>query len=264
MIIDTHTHLEQFNRRGVLDETMEAAVQSELSRVVTVGTSSEDWSLYRDMATGRPEMIDYTVGLHPCSVESDWKEQVAEIRDFFSVGQRPVALGEIGLDRFHLPQDDAEAGVVFARQNEAFAAQLAIAKELSCPVVIHSRGAFDECVTAIDSSGVDWTKVVFHCFSEGPGEMQQLLDRGGYGSFTGVITFKNAQSVREAALLQGIERLMIETDAPYLAPMPHRGKRNEPAFLKYTAAFCADLFAVDCEEFARIVSETSKRFYGLR
>jgi TatD DNase family protein len=130
-------------------------------------------------------------------------------------------------------------------------------------VVVHSRGAFVECVKLIDASGVDWRNVVFHCFTEGPQEIAELMKRGGYGSFTGVITYKNADNVRAAALAQGIERFMIETDAPYLTPMPHRGKSNEPAFLRHTAEFCAELFGVDYEKLAEITTANAKRFYGL-
>ena len=90
--------------------------------------------------------------------------------------------------------------------------------------MIHSRGAFSECVAAIDASGVDWSRIVFHCFSEGEAEIRELARRGGRGSFTGILTYKNAESVRAAAKAQGLGRLMIETDAPFLAPVPHRGK----------------------------------------
>ena len=145
----------------------------------------------------------------------------------------------MGLDRFHLPKDAAEAARSFDAQRAAFAAGLQLARRLAVPVVVHSRGAFAECVAMIDASGVDWSRVVFHCFSEGAGEMETLRQRGGRGSFTGIITYKNAEAVRAAAQAQGLARLMIETDAPYLAPAPHRGKPNEPAFVRHTAEFCA-------------------------
>ena len=115
----------------------------------------------------------------------------------------------------------------------------------------------------IDASGVDWSKVVFHCFTEGETEMAELTRRGGRGSFTGVLTYKNADIVRAAAKAQGLGRLMIETDAPYLTPMPHRGKPNEPAFLKHTAEFAAGVFGVSIEEFARRSTANAKQFYGL-
>ncbi|MCH2614072.1 MAG: TatD family hydrolase, partial [Opitutales bacterium] len=102
------------------------------------------------------------------------------------------------------------------------------------------------------------------CFSEGPGEMQQLLDRGGYGSFTGIITFKNAEPIRDAARLQGIDRLMIETYAPYQSPVPHRGKPNEMPYLRHTADFCQEMFGEDAESFARKTTENAYRVYGLK
>lgn len=262
-IIDSHTHLHSFALKGLLDQTLEAAAEAGLERLVTVGTDTDDWGLYAEMAE-KYAQVDYTVGIHPCSVEAGGEKGVSQIEAFWSRELKPVALGEIGLDRFHLPQKDEQAAKrIFALQVAVCEAQLELAKKLDCPVVIHSRGAFEECVELIDASGVDWSKVVFHCFSEGPGEMKQLLDRGGFGSFTGVITFKNAESVREAAKLQGLDRLMIETDAPYLAPMPKRGKPNEPAYLAHTASFCAELFAVTPEVFAEKTTAQAKAFYRL-
>jgi TatD DNase family protein len=174
-------------------------------------------------------------------------------------------LGECGLDRFHLPKDDAaEAERVLARQRGAFAAQLGIARRLGCPVVVHSRGAFRECVEMIDASGVDWSKVVFHCFAEGEAEMAELARRGSAGSFTGIVTYKSAESVRAAARAQGLARMMVETDAPYLTPVPHRGKPNEPAFVRHTAEFCArEIFGVSAEEFARVTTANARRFFAL-
>ena len=134
---------------------------------------------------------------------------------------------------------------------------------MGCPLVVHSRGAFAECVAMIDASGFDWSRVVFHCFTEGPVEMAELTKRGGYGSFTGVITYKNAEAVRAASLAQGLDRLMIETDAPYLTPMPHRGKPNEPTYLRHTAEFCAELFGVSRERFAEVTTANAKRFFGI-
>jgi len=287
-LIDTHTHLDSFVQRGELDAVLERATAAGVGALVTVGTGSDDWPLYREIATahsGGGCAVHYTVGLHPCSVGADWESEVAQIAEYFSdaVGggrgragsgadaqnkkgaRPPVALGECGLDRFHLPKDDpAQAEQVFAWQRAAFSAQLAIARRLGCPVEVHSRGAFAESVALIDESGVDWEKVVFHCFSEGPAEMSELVARGGRGSFTGILTYKNAQSVREAAQVQGLKRLMLETDAPYLTPMPHRGKRpNEPAFLRHTADYAAEFFGVSVETLAEITTRNAREFFGI-
>jgi TatD DNase family protein len=266
-LIDTHTHLDSFVRAGSLPAILQRAAESGLETMITIGTDTDDWSLYRDLAREHPGTVRYTVGLHPCSVGEDWAGRVAQLEAFWSgAGLRPalpVALGETGLDRFHLPKDPAEAEKIFGWQQAAFREQLALVKRLDCPLVVHSRGAFGECVALIDEAGVDWRRVVFHCFTEGPAEMAELVKRGGFGSFTGIITYKSAENVRAAALAQGLDRLLIETDAPYLTPLPHRGKPNEPAYLRHTAEFCAELFGVSLSELGARTTANAKRFFGL-
>ena len=116
----------------------------------------------------------------------------------------------------------------------------------------------------IDASGVDWTRVVFHCFVEGEAEMAELTRRGDWGSFTGILTYKSAANVRAAAKVQGLARLMIETDAPWLTPMPHRGKPNEPAFLRHTAEFAAkEVFGVPSDELAAVTTANARKFFGI-
>ncbi len=263
-LIDTHTHLDSFARRGDLPLILQRAHDLGVDAMVTIGTDADDWSLYRDLAAQHPGVVHYTVGLHPCSVDERWAERFAQLEGFFSASPRPVALGEVGLDRFHLPKDDpAAAERILGWQKEAFRAGLALARKLGCPVVVHSRGAFAECVEMIDASGVDWGKVVFHCFTETPAEMAELTRRGGWGSFTGIITSKTAEAVRAAALAQGLDRLMLETDAPYLTPMPHRGKPNEPAYLRHTAEHCATLFGVSLTRLMEVTTANARRFYGI-
>ncbi len=263
-LIDTHTHLETFSRQGTLEEVLARARSAGVEAMITIGTSSEDWSLYRDIAQSHPGVVHYTVGLHPCNVTEAWSGELAQLSAFWEgAGLKPVALGEIGLDRFHLPKDAAEADRVFAWQRAAFADGLELARRIDCPVVVHSRGAFADCVEMIDASGVAWSKVVFHCFVEGPAEMDQLIQRGGFGSFTGVLTYKSAGAIREAMKRQRIDRFMVETDAPYLTPVPHRGKPNEPAFVRHTAEFAAEVFGVSLETLAHISTANARRFFGI-
>jgi TatD DNase family protein len=264
-LIDTHTHLESFSRRGELGAVLERARGAGLEAVVTIGTDTDDWGLYRDIAAASGGFVRYTAGLHPCSVDERWAERFASLPAFWTGrdGPVPVALGETGLDRFHLPKDDpAAAERIFGWQRDAFSAALDLARGLGCPVVVHSRGAFRECVELVDASGVPWSRVVFHCFTEGPAEMAELVRRGGFGSFTGIITYRSAQPIREAARAQGLDRLMLETDAPYLTPLPHRGKPNEPAYLRHTAEFCAGLFGVGFEELAARTTANARGFFG--
>lgn len=285
-LIDTHTHLESFARRGVLPDTLAAARAAGIDQLITIGTGPDDWALYRDLARAHAPFVRYTVGLHPCSVDAGWEQALTLVEAYWSEpdtvqgggaasgggegvsspgwAARPVALGEIGLDRFHLPKDDlARAEEILGWQRAAFAQGLGLAKRLGCPVVVHSRGAFAECVEMIDRSGVDWARVVFHCFTEGPAEMQVLRERGGYGSFTGILTYKSAEAVREAARLQGLDRFMLETDAPYLTPMPHRGKPNEPAYVKLTAEYAArHVFGVEYDALVQITTANARKLFG--
>lgn len=271
-LIDTHTHLESFARQGTLAAALERAREAGVESLITIGTSTEDWELYRSLAAAFPGLIHYTAGLHPCEVDESWESEVAQLAGFWrsplavgaDAGPAPVGLGECGLDRFHLPKEAAEADKVFALQRRAFDAQLALAKELGCPIVVHSRGAFAECVEHVDASGVEWSRVVFHCFTEGPVEIAELNRRGGVGSFTGILTYRNADTVRAAARAQSLDRFMVETDAPYLTPMPHRGKPNEPAFVRHTAEFAAsEVFGIEYEAVTSAATANARRFFGL-
>jgi len=271
-LIDTHAHLDSYARQGILEEVIGRAQRAGVGEIIAIGTGADDWSFNRDQALAHPRTIHYTVGLHPRAVDEKWEASIAQIGGFWGSGSveggavadlRPVALGECGLDRFHLPKDAAEADRIFSWQGAAFAAQLALARRLGCPVVVHSRGAFSSCVEMIEASGVDWSRVVFHCFSEGPDEIRELNRRGARGSFTGILTYKNAESVRAAALAQGLDRLMVETDAPYLAPVPHRGKTNEPAFVRQTAEFAAGLFGVPVGELADRTTANARAFFRI-
>jgi len=262
-LIDTHTHLDSFASQGSLPGILDRARAAGLEGMIAIGTGVDDWSIHRDIAAANPGLVHATVGLHPCVVDAGWEAAVGQIEGFWKGDPSPVALGECGLDRFHLPKDAAEAEKVFSWQRAAFAAQLELARRLGCPLVIHSRGAFPECVEMITASGMDWTKVVFHCFSEGPAEIAELSRLGGRGSFTGILTYKNAENIRAAAKAQGIARLMIETDAPYLAPMPHRGKPNEPAYVKHIAEYAAKLFGVSHDELAAITTANARKFFGI-
>lgn len=263
MYIDSHCHLESFARRGDLNGVLERAHAAGVERLLTIGTSPEDWPIYRQLAADHPTRIAYTVGLHPSDVDGAWPEAVGQLEACFEQNPTPVALGEIGLDRFRLPKEEAQRAEIQQWQRAAFAAQLDIAQRRQCPVVVHSRAAFTECLAQIDASGVDWAKVVFHCFTEDADAVRQLNERGGRASFTGIATYKNGEAIRQAARQQGMDRLMIETDAPYLAPEPHRGKPNEPALVVHTARRLAEVLDVSVETLARRTSENACAFFGL-
>ena len=263
-LIDTHTHLESFARRGELPAVLQRAAAAGVEAMITVGTDVDDWALYRDLAGRHAGVVHYAAGLHPCGVDEGWAVRLAQLEGYWRTTPRPVALGEIGLDRYHLPKDDpAAAQRILGWQRAAFAEGLALARRLDCPVIVHSRETFGECVDLIDASGIDWRRVVFHCFSGGPEEIDALNRRGGRGSITGIITYKNADSIRAAARAQGLGRLLLETDAPYLSPLPHRGKPNEPGYVRHTAEFCAGLLGVDYDRLAEATTQNARAFFGL-
>lgn len=263
MLIDSHCHLDDFERSGELEQVLARAGEAGVEQMITVGTSMADWGMYAKMAARHPGVIHWTAGLHPTELDEGWRDHVATLASWFATDPCPVAVGEVGLDYFHLPKDPAKAAPLVARQHAAFAAQLEIALQLGCPVVVHSRNSFKDVVEMIDRSGVDWKKVVFHCFSEGPEQVRLLNERGGRASFTGTVTYKNALGVLQAALAQGPDMLMIESDCPWLAPEPHRGTRNEPARIVLTARKIADELGMPYEKLCSAASGNTKAFFDI-
>ncbi len=262
-LIDSHCHLESFYAKGELDTALAGAAEAGVKRLITIGTSTDDWPLYQRLATEYAGQIDWTVGLHPCDVAQDWQRQLDQLPGYCEAGTRPVALGEIGLDYFHLPKDEVVAAELKVWQEAAFRRQLDLATRYALPIVVHSRNAFADCLRVIDDHGFPWERVVLHCFADGAEEMRALNKRGGRGSFTGIVTYKSAQNVREACREQGLGKLMVETDAPYLAPVPHRGKRCEPAMVRATAEFIAREFELSLDELAAQVTANTVAFFGL-
>jgi TatD DNase family protein len=263
MLVDTHCHLDKLITRGEAEAALERMQDAGVGRCITVGTGPDDWERYLHFCARHPGRVDWTVGMHPCDVGEGWEDHLQTISTYFATEPVPVALGEIGLDHFHLPKFPDEAAEVRVRQEAAFRAQLELAFQLDCPIVVHSRLALEPCIRLIDESGVNWSKVVFHCFTEGPEALEPILERGGRASFTGILTYKNAHPVREAAKLQGLERLMLETDAPYLTPEPLRGKPNEPAHVAHLGRFTADLFGISLEELSERTTATACAFFNL-
>jgi len=244
---DTHCHLQNFLQKQELESVLQRADDAGVGKMVTVGTSPQDWADYRNLAQTYPGRIYYSVGLHPGYVDADWAREISGLKEYWASEEAPVALGEIGLDYFRLPKDQEKAEKIIFWQKEAFREQLTLARNLDCPVIIHSRSAFDDCVSEIDQSGIKWERVVFHCFTEGVREVGQLMERGGRASFTGIVTFPKNEPLLEAVKHQGLDQLMIETDSPYLAPAPHRGKTNEPSRVDIIGKFLNDLFSKSVE-----------------
>lgn len=254
-LIDTHCHLTfeplVEDVPGVVERSRAAGVTG----WITVGTDLEDSRRVIELA-GLHENMYATVGIHPHEAKTGDADALAELKRL-AQREKVVAIGETGLD-FHYnfsKQPD---------QRRVFVAHLDIARELNLPVVIHSRNAFNETLEVLDQHGKGLKGVVFHCFSGSAAQAEQLIERGYYMSFTGVVTFKNAQVTREAAGVVPLNRLMIETDCPYMSPEPVRKQKpNEPALMVHTARFLAEHKELDLNEFAGGTTRTAVEFFGL-
>ena len=236
---DNHCHLGYGESIGDLDAVraiVERARAAGVTRMISVGTDRAHSEEQIALAASFDD-VWATVGLHP----HDAINGVDTITDLFD---RPkvVAVGECGLDYHydHSPRD---------LQRRAFAEQIDLAHQRDLPLVIHTRDAWDDTFTILDAHGAPST-TIFHCFTGGAREARLCLDRGAYLSFSGIVTFKTATALREAAALCPIDRLLIETDSPYLALVPHRGRPNEPAYLPLVGACLADVRGAAVEDVA--------------
>ncbi len=254
-LIDTHCHL-TFEPLAVdVDAVIQRSLAAGVSSWITVGTDIADSQKAVELANKFDNMYA-AVGIHPHDARTVTADTVGQLRD---LAQNPkvVAIGETGLDYHynHSPHED---------QKRVFADHLRLAADLNLPVIIHCRESFNETVEILDQFGSNVKKVVFHCFSGSPEQAKILLDKGFFLSFTGVVTFKNARTKQEAAKIVPLDRLMLETDCPYMSPEPVRKqKTNEPALLIHIAKFIADLKQIPLPDFALAVTKTSKSFFNL-
>jgi TatD DNase family protein len=224
MWADSHCHL-QYD--GIADDALAAAVAAGVGRVICVGTDGPQSAAAVQVARAHPGQVWATVGLHP----HDASQGVDTIVDLLAEPE-VVGVGECGLDYYydHSPREV---------QREAFAAQIGLAKEHDLALVIHTRDAWDDTFDILLAEGVP-ARTVVHCFTGGPEEARRALDLGASLSFSGIVTFKTAAGVREAAALAPLDRILVETDAPYLTPVPHRGTPNQPSYVALVGAAVAE------------------------
>lgn len=226
-----------------------AARDAGVERLVTVGCHLEQSQQMAAIAA-QHRGVYATAGVHPHD-SSQGLEGIAELLDLPQV----VAVGEAGLDYHydHSPRDV---------QRDVFAAQIQMANERSMPLVIHSRSAWDETFEILDREGTP-ERTVFHCFTGGPDEARESLARGALVSFSGIITFPSAQDLRDAAAITPLDRLLVETDSPYLAPVPNRGKSNQPAWVPLVGGAVADAKGVSVADVESVTWATAAAFYDL-
>ncbi len=259
MFVDSHAHIDGAEFDADRDEVVARAREAGVRAILNVGTGDPHGDNFkRALSVAETyEDVYFAVGVHPhdAKLYDDAAEQY--VSDLLRGTSRALALGEIGLDYHydHSPRDV---------QREVFARQLRLAQSLSLPVIIHSREADEETLEILGAEYAGASRGgVMHCFGGGPALAEGALDLGFYISFAGNVTFKKAEALREIARTVPLERLLVETDCPYLAPVPHRGRRNEPAYAAATARFLAELRGVSDEEIGRATSENFSRLFGV-
>jgi TatD DNase family protein len=254
-LIDTHCHLTFDGLIQDIDGVVARSKAAGVTGWLTVGTDMQE-NLKAIELTEKYENMYAAVGMHPHDAKDVTDDTLTRLKEL-ARDEKVVAIGETGLD-YHYNLSLHED------QRRVFAEHLNIAAELDLPVIIHCRKAFEETMQVLDNHAGPVKKIVFHCFSGSSEQAKIVLDKGYYISFTGVVTFKNAELTRQAAKIVPVDRLMLETDCPYMSPEPMRKQKiNEPALMVHTAKFLAELKEMDPADFANAVTATSKTFFGL-
>ena len=256
MLTDTHAHLDFPEFRDDVPAILARAAEAGVTRILTIGTGIEGSRRAVALAEKWPQ-VWAVAGVHPNHVPDEQPDFLPTLREIATGSPRIAAIGETGLDYFRLKQDDDASR---AAQAAAFRAQLDLASELTLPVIIHERAAWDDTL-AILREYTGRVRAVFHCFGKGPDHATEVLALGHLVSFTGIVTFKNAPDAQASAASVPLGSFMVETDCPFLAPVPHRGKRCEPAFVRHTAEHIAKLRGISLRELATATEATAEKFF---
>lgn len=249
-LIDSHVHLNFDCYDNELDDVARRWREAGIVQLVHSCVKPSEFEQLQAIADRFPEVF-ISVGLHPLDADDWTPEMAAEIRDKARSDKRTVAIGETGLDFYKADNEPI--------QREAFGTQIAIARELDLPLIIHCR---DAAIAARDMlSEAQGTRAVMHCWSGTAEETQWFVDLGLYISFSGIVTFKNAKTVQESAAIVPSDRLLVETDCPFLAPVPYRGKRNEPARVAHVAEYLSELRGISASELAKQTTANARSLF---
>lgn len=259
MLFDTHAHYDDERFDADRDELLRSMPENGVGLILNPGCDVETSRKALSYARTYPHVYA-AVGFHPENIEGmsdDAVEAGLKEIEVMAADPRVRAIGEIGLD-YYWCKDPAER----KRQQEVFRAQMRMAGRLDLPVIVHDREAHLDCLTIVEQ--YPKARGVFHCYSGSAEFAQRLLDLGWYISFTGVITFKNAKKALDVVRMMPMDRIMVETDAPYMAPEPYRGKRNSSLYVYRMAEVIAEIKGLPVEEVIRITTENGKRLFGIK
>lgn len=259
-LIDSHAHIDVSGYAADRDEVIARAREAGVEHMVLIALWREQEGVGAveaglDLARQHRDFMSPAVCVHPHDAAAVTEDEVRAIEEFAALDE-VVAVGETGLD-YHYDHSPREV------QQDAFRRWMKLAHGLDKPVIIHTREADDDTLRIIDEVGVPPRGGVIHCFTGTPEVARKYLDRGLHISFSGISTFRNAEYIREAAKLVPLDRMMVETDAPYLAPVPNRGKRNEPAWVAHVAKVLAEVKGVAPEALAEATTQTARAFFRL-
>lgn len=254
MLVDTHAHIHDKAFDGDRNATIERMRAAGVGTAISVGCDVGDSE--RALRAAREFDVYASVGIHPHEAKDAPADLAAVFKPFLR-DERIVAIGETGLDYYydHSPRDV---------QQRVLRAQIALARETGKPVIFHHRDAFEDFTSILRAEWREGMRGVIHCFTGDTEQAKTYVNEFGmYLGIGGVITFKTAQPIRDAVTAVGVERLVVETDCPYLAPVPHRGQRNEPAFVTATAQKLAELLSLSPGEVAAITTRNARELFGL-
>ena len=255
MFIDTHTHLYSSQFDEDRDEAIQRALDAGVEKLLLPNVDHRSLEGMFALELKYPGVCYPMMGLHPCSVTENWEKELAQLKEW--IDKRPfIAIGEIGMDLYW-------DKTFLKEQEEAFITQINWAKELQIPIVIHARDSFQEIYAILDQHNDDRLKGVFHCFSGEETDVQKILSYGGFSfGIGGVVTYKKS-TLPEVVKHIPLHKLLLETDSPYLAPTPFRGKRNESAYITAIASKISDIFAISEQEIGRVTSENARKLFSI-
>lgn len=257
-LVDTHVHLNYPNFAEDLPEVAQRWREAGIRQLVHSCVTPDEFPQLQAIADQYPE-VSLSVGLHPLEARQWQPEMAAQIAQLAASDERVVAIGETGLDFYKSDPADIEL------QKQAFQAQIAIAQSQDLALIIHCRDAAEATHQILSQAIAEGgpVRTVMHCWSGSPAETREFVALGCFVSFSGIITFKNAKAVRDSALEVPLTQLLVETDCPFLAPTPFRGKRNEPAYVEQVAHTLADLLHISSEKLAEQTSHNAAHLFRL-
>ena len=254
VLTDTHTHLYYEPDADIIAEKIDRCIANSVTRLFLPNVDAASVKQVLHLVYQYPHYCFPMLGLHPCDVKGNWETELDAITQAFA-HTKVYAIGEIGIDLYHDKTFKAE-------QQLAFKKQIAIAKQHNLPIVIHCRDAFNEVLEVLESEKDEKLRGIFHCFAGTIEQAQKVINLGFYLGIGGVVTYKNAGLDKIVEQID-LQHIVLETDSPYLTPVPHRGKPNESAYLTYIAQKIADLHRVSIEKVAAITTANSETIFGV-